>query len=144
MPSEVLQHSQLKRGLPTEKPKERSKIEVVTMGGESTRRKFEKSFGSWTIEFHDGALSGYVSRLSEAMQECPDDIEAGWSGAAAENHHSIVVPIDGLGHKSQTIKELGLQAFVCCCIVLEGRLQSQIGYAPVPSPLHSETFKHAA
>jgi hypothetical protein len=62
------------------------------MGGESTRRKFEKSFGSWTIEFHDGALSGYVSRLSEAMQECPDDIEAGWSGAAAENHHSKMNP----------------------------------------------------
>jgi len=90
------------------------------MGSESTRRRFEKSFGSWTIGFHDGALSGYVSRLSEAMQECPDENEAGWSGAAAENHYSIVVPTDSLGHKSQTIKELGLQAFVFCCMVLGG------------------------
>ena len=90
------------------------------MGGESTRRRFEKSFGSWTIEFHDGALSGYVSRLSEAMQECPDDIEGGWSGAAAENHDSIVVPTPR--PRSQISDDQGIRpASICVLLYSTGR-----------------------
>ncbi len=47
------------------KPAEKKRIEVIVRGDLSTRNKFERFFGPETIEFYDGGLSEYVSRLRE-------------------------------------------------------------------------------
>ncbi len=47
------------------KPTRKKRIEVIVREDLSTRHKFERFFGSETIEFYDGGLSEYVSRVCE-------------------------------------------------------------------------------